>query len=185
MTKQNVILSLMAFSFFVVFLMPYILWHLDMFDRHYFGLFNEKLPILATTTIYEEWYLGKGMEIRTPEQITLEHKMRAYHQRNGNSMSYLYENKTNVLTESYQGYLDVMPRMARRALMGVGDSSLNEEDVLLGDTDGDGELSVEEQINLDLIAANLTDKYKASYPEPFLTTEQIQYGGFLVYLGSK
>lgn len=69
MTKRNILLFLLAVYAFVAYVLPFLHYSFDAFDRHYFGYFNELEPRLALTTKQQTFYTDNMIPFTTIEQV--------------------------------------------------------------------------------------------------------------------
>jgi|TARA_B110000305_G_C19413238_1_gene626612 hypothetical protein len=50
LSRRNIFIALATFCLFFTYVLPEMIYIFNMFDRHYFGAFNEKEPVFAVST---------------------------------------------------------------------------------------------------------------------------------------
>ena len=73
-TAKNMVALVILVSLFSFYILPYLLYTFHTFDRHYFGFFNEREPLLALTTSQKEYYTSKNIDFKTIEDINKERR---------------------------------------------------------------------------------------------------------------
>lgn len=56
LTRRNIFIAVAAFCLFFTYVLPEMVYLINMFDRHYFGFLNEKEPVFAVTTQHKNYY---------------------------------------------------------------------------------------------------------------------------------
>jgi len=81
-TKRNIALFILFMMLFVFQLYPRMKYVVLTFDKHYFGILTERMPILAKTTPHINYYTEHGIPFRTIDERN--QKVMEYHQRIAN-----------------------------------------------------------------------------------------------------
>lgn len=75
MTLKYICLFFVALLFFVTFIAPHLFYHLNVIDRHYLGIFDEKIPYLVKDTRKQRNMDRLGMPYITIQDINRDKKI--------------------------------------------------------------------------------------------------------------
>ena len=66
---RGLILFCVMVFMYLKYVLPYNMYHLDVLDRHYFGILNEMEPPVIKTTKEIKYFKSKGLPFWTPEDV--------------------------------------------------------------------------------------------------------------------
>lgn len=186
LSTRNVVISLVVLSYFIVYILPQLCYAAAAFDRHYFGYFHDREPIYAKTTANQKYYAEHNIPYVTSADINKEYELIRRNRSKGLPAHYEINHKqhytfTNGVKKIYRNLPTLPIQGLRRHLEGEAEASTEgqatddkNQTVLQG-----GAPPAEEG------AAVKKKQFEALFPDPFMTKDQIQNGGFIVYFLGK
>lgn len=73
-TFRNIFILIICICCLIFYVLPYIMYILNFFDRYYLGLFNEKDPFFAKTTVEIKYYKENNIPYVTIDDIKYDHE---------------------------------------------------------------------------------------------------------------
>lgn len=168
---------ILAFAYFSWAIVPSLVYYVELIDRHYFGLFDNSLPPLATTTPHKNYYMANNKPFRTIETVMANKTLADEHRRLGLPPPWHDEERLHPYNRAYQWFKS-------RALQ--SDKSTSKTNSTAGvNSSNSTNMTLNATIDLEDGTQLNKKKFTASYPDPILTKDQIKYWGFILYLIGK
>lgn len=182
LTAGKVIIGLVILAFFLVQILPSLCYAAAAFDRHHFGFFHEREPVFAKTTANQKYYAEHGIPYVTAADINNDYRMVAKNKSKGLPAHYELNHKqhytfTNGVKKIYRSLPSLPLQGLRRHLETEGETVEGAEASAANDTTQQpGGIPPEENTT-----TRKKNQFDAAFPNAFMTKEQIQNGGFIVY----